>query len=450
MEANKLTTSNVLMHLRHESEPFILHNGVPPQWSDAVLHQSVYESNPELYALLAVTERVQPAQRVRILFQLLRASRAGMTHPQRSILNRVTQVLLAILHPDQVLTVFLALRRVRANHKHTTKAILNYILNHSHFEDMAGCRRPALVDSLEHAMGKNVARACAKMLTNPSVADDAYLHRHLLKFARDPQWVKIIFPLLYQGTRQTGTGAYQQVHQHSIEKIDPKREQPATVTATNRGDISATLIHLYRGGTSNELKQALADYVQETASELPYFNGKVAVVLDTSESTRSYGQREYCYIAQSVALKLVLEKCCANVQVFSGNNQGEIPLPEGHSDLATALLDALETQPDLVAIISDGYENVYPGDLARVAATLPQIGIEIPVVFCHSKFTKNDDLNLRHCAPNLPKLEFWHQDDFESLILSLFSQANSQLSEATVQDYLLKKLDKIERVLRSE
>lgn len=444
MDASKPTLSKFLNHLRSHDEAFILrHNGAPPEWSDEALHQSAYEQNPELYALLAVAEAVQPWQRVRILFQILRASRAGMATEIRSTLDRVTYFLTTILHPDRVLAVFLALRRVRANHKHTSRAILHYILNHPHFEDMAGSRRPALVDCLEHAMGKKVARACAKMLSDTTAKDETYLHRNLLRFAKDAEWVKIIFPTLYQGTRQTGNGSYQLIHQQYIEQIEQKRERPATITATNRGDISATLIHLYRGGTSGELQQALAGYVQEAASDLPRFEGKLAVVQDASESTRSYGQREYCCISQSVALQLVLEQCCANVQIFPVGGAGHIPMPEGNSDLAGALLDAVESQPDLIAIISDGYENVYPGNLARVAATLPKIGIETPVVFCHSKFTNNDDLSLRQPAPNLPQLEFWHQDDFEPLLTSLFSMANSQLSEPSLRTYLLKKLDAI-------
>ena len=150
---------NILQHLRTNNTPFMLRrNLAPPEWDDARLHQSAYKQNPELYGLLTVIETVQPWQKVRMLFQLLRSSRAGMSKDSRSLLERVTNFLLAILHPDQVLRVFLALRRVRANHKHTARAILNYILNHPNFEDMTISRRPTVVDCLEHAMGKNVAR----------------------------------------------------------------------------------------------------------------------------------------------------------------------------------------------------------------------------------------------------------------------------------------------------
>lgn len=456
MKDKQITWGHFLEHLRSQEEPFVLRrNGAPPEWSDRALHQSAYEQNPEFYALLAVPEQVLSVQRERILFQLLQASRAGMSREKRNILDRVVRFLLTTLHPKQVLKVFLALRRVRANHKHTAKAILQYILNHSELADMARCRRPALLDSLEHAMGKNVARACAKMLSASAVSalepkDETYLRRNLLRFAGDATSVRSIFPYLYRqkiAEPETVSEASEKMlvsAEQKAEQLQAEAElEPKTVTATNRGDISATLIHLYRGGTSGELQDALENYVREAASQMPKFNGKLAVVLDASASTRGYGQREYCCISQSVALKLVLEKCCDRLEVYSAGGSEQIPIPEGNTDLATALLDAVESQPDLVAIVSDGYENVYPGDLARVAATLPQLGIETPTVFCNSKFTKNDDLSLRRAAPNLPELEFWHQSNFEGVLLSLFAMADPQKSEPGLRQFLLKKLDAV-------
>ncbi|NEO89589.1 MAG: VWA domain-containing protein [Moorea sp. SIO3G5] len=450
MNANQKTSLNFFNHLCTDNTPFILRrDGQLPQWQDATLHQSMYEQNPEFYALLAVVETVQPWQQARILFQLLQSSRVGMSADQRCLLNRVTAFLLAILAPDSVLTIFLALKRVRSNHKHTTKAILNYILNHPELADLASSRRPALVDSLEHALGKNVVRACAKMFTQPETEESqTYLRRHLLRFARDPEWVKLIFPLLYkQGTPQTSNGNYKLAHTQYTEKLKGEKLRLKTVTATNRGDISATLVHLYRGGKSPELEQSLDYYVEESVRQLPIFTGKMALVLDASASTRSYGEREFSTLSQSVALQLVLKKCCRNLQVYTVGGSGFPPVPQGHTDLALALLDALESQPDLVAIVSDGYENYYPGDLERVVEALPRCGVETPVVFCHSKFTPADNLTLRRPVPNLPQLEFWHQEDFETVLLSLFSRVNSQEAQTCLQQFLLQKLDQIEKEL---
>lgn len=442
--------SEFLDHIQKDNTALIVRrNGQPPEWSDGKWHQEVYAGNPELYALLALVEKVQPWQQLRMLLQLLQVSRAGMEGDRRRILDRVVAVLLAILPGDRVLTVFLALRRLRANHKHTTRAIVHYILNHPYLEDLVSSRRPAVVDSLEHALGLNVARACGKMLAEPQTeATQIYLRRHLLRFARDGEWVKLNFPKVYdRGTAQTGNGNYQLVHTQYAEKFSGEELRPKTVTPTNRGDIAATLIHLYRGGKSAELEQAVRNYVAEAARQLPKFTGKMALILDLSASTRSYGEREFCTLSQSVALQLILEQCCQQLQVDIVGGSGFPPMPTGPTDLALALLDAIEKQPDLVAIVSDGYENYYPGDLERVVAALPNCGIETPIIFCHSKFTPSDDLSLRSPASNLPQLEFWHQADFESLLLSMFSRVDRPFAIANLQEFLLQKLDRVEKEL---
>jgi hypothetical protein len=123
-------------------------------------------------------------------------------------------------------------------------------------------------------------------------------------------------------------------------------------------------------------------------------------------------------------------------------------MPEGTTDLATATLDALTDDPDVVVIVSDGYENVHHGDLARVAATLPQVGVRTPVVFCHSMFTNMDDLALRRPAPALPELVFWHQDDFEDLLVSTMARAAGAHGRRDLRTFLLDKLERHERRLR--
>ncbi|PSB03864.1 VWA domain-containing protein [Merismopedia glauca] len=428
-------------HLRSHNEPFQLkRNGQPPQWSDEALHREVYDYNPQLYALLGLVSSVQPYQRDRILFQLLQRSRLGLNLEVRSLLTTATNIILSLTHPDRVLRIFLALRRVRANHKHTSRAILQYFNHHPELTDIAKCRRPALVDILEHALGKNTARGCVKNLNGNC----------LTRFVPNDSALKTVFPQLYsQEFRQMGEGTYQNSHLAALANFQKVRERPATVTATNRGGIAATLVHLYRGGESPDLLFALKEYVREAASQLPKFNGKLGLVLDLSASTRSYGDREYCCLSQTMALKFVLEECCTNLRVHQvGGTEYILPNPSGYTDLATGLLDALADNPDAVLIVSDGYENFIPGDLAKVAATLPQIGIYTPVIFCHSKFTNLDDLELRRPATNLIELSFWHQADFSDLIISLLALVG-KAGETDLQTFLSQKLTHMQQELPS-
>jgi hypothetical protein len=268
MDTQELAVSALLAHLRGRDDPLTLpRHGPALRWSDEEVHRAAYAADPELYALLATVASVAPWQRVRVLYQLLSASREGLSTAVRRTLNRVAALLLVSLHPDHVLLVFLALRHARANHKHTARAVARYLLTHPCAGDMAARRRPAVVDALEHALGRNVARACAKMLAAGDTSAP-YIRQHLLRFAPERGAVAEVVARLYRPTEAPPDAAeapYTLVHGDYAALLAPSQERPATVTATNRGDIAATLVHFYRGGATPELRTALDSYVAAAA-----------------------------------------------------------------------------------------------------------------------------------------------------------------------------------------
>lgn len=439
--------TNFIQHLRTTAEPFRVRRvDRLPLATDLPLHTATRLLDPELYALSAIAERVQPAQRARVLYNLLAQSRRNLTPDVILTLNRVTAYLLHVLAPDIVLGVFLALRRGRANHKHVTRAIVRYLLNHPAGVALVVRRRAAVRDVLEHALGRDVARGCAKRLRAGTDLTDAYVRRNLLKFASDPGRAAELMMNLYAGVSVAATA----VDIDLAPFDEPVPQRPRTITATNRGDIAATLVHLYRGGgvPNMELSAALDGYVARAAAGLPRFDGRVALVVDASASTRGYGEREFAAASQIQALRLVLRACCPSLSVFTtgGDGASDLPFPQGDTDLATPLLAALEQDPDLVVIVSDGYENVALGDLARVLVTLPQIGVTAPVVFCHCKFTDQDDLALRRPLPaSVEQLEFWHQDDFADLLWNLFSRARGDRGRDVLRTFLRERLARLEK-----
>ena len=64
-------------------------------------------------------------------------------------------------------------------------------------------------------------------------------------------------------------------------------------------------------------------------------------------------------------------------------------------------------------------------DAARLAATLPRLGVDTPVVCCTATFSHSDDLTLRRPAPALPQRTFWHEADFASLVLWMLFQTKA-------------------------
>jgi hypothetical protein len=421
-----MDTPTLLAHLQTHDTPLTLPRGGTLRWDDADLHRAAHAAGPEHYALLALAPGALPWQRARVLLQTLAASQAGLDDATRDTLARLARVLTLALPPAHVITVLLALRRLRANHKHTTRTVLRFVLEHPDADTLIAARRTALLDCFEHALGKTAARGCARRIQDGDTGSD-YLRRRLLRFlaipAAAPARVQALYAAAAPAADVAGTdpaaGTARALPDRPALALDTARERPTTVTATNRGDIAATLVHLYRGGPAEDLYAALGRYVDDAARAFPRFAGTVALVLDASASMRGYGEREWAVLSQAAALRMLLSQVCDRLEVVEVG--GDERAPRGATDLATGVLDALGAGPDLVAVVSDGYENLFPGDLARVTATLPRTGATAPVVFCHALFTAADDLALRRPDPSLPQRGFWHQDDFADLLPWMFA-----------------------------
>jgi hypothetical protein len=430
-------TVELIAHLQTADEPLLVRRSGALVWADEERHAAQYAADPSGYALLALLPGVRPWQRTRILVQILGASWDGHSPEVRATLGRVARVLVVGLPATHVATALLALRHRRANHKHVTRAAIRLLTEHPHAEELLRTHRRVLVAGVEHGLGKATARGAARAVVEGVAGRD--LHRALLRFGRDDAVTIARIRALYKGA-----GALEPAVPPLVD-LDLDGARPDTVTATNRGDVAATLVHLYRGGPATDLAAALDRYVDAAAGRVPAYPGSLALVLDRSGSMRGYGDREWAVYSQAVALRMVLQRRCAKLVVVPVGGEGDQPV--GSTDLATGVLEAVVHAPDLVAVVSDGYENVYPGDLARVVASLARVGVATPVVFCHSTFGHSDDLRLRRPVPGLPQRAFWHEEDFAALVLWLLAHTHTADARRAMHDALTQRLSHVERRL---
>ena len=110
-------TIELIRHLQSHDTPLSVPRTGPVSWDDEATHEAAHHADPRRYALSALFPGVLPAQRARVLLWLLTASWADLDGDARGTLGRLTRALTLGLPPADVLTVFLATRRRRANHK---------------------------------------------------------------------------------------------------------------------------------------------------------------------------------------------------------------------------------------------------------------------------------------------------------------------------------------------
>lgn len=415
-------------------------HGTTIDWEHHATHATCSEADPELYALGALADTTD-AHRIQVLFQLLRAGRSGLTEAARHTADRVVTVLLAALSDDDVLTAFLALRRVRVHRAHATRAFATWLFGHPALAALVARRRPAVRDVLDHVLGVAVSRASLRAIASGAPA----LRLDRLGVATEDLGPVAAW-LLRDGSAPAAPVAERA---RLVLGSAPAAPRPRTVTVTNRGALSAALVHLWRGTPSDALRSEVDDAVAARAATLPRFDGRLALVLDTSASMAGYGDRALASVSQATALWLCLSRCVADLRLVSAGASISHPSAAyglraaGATDLASGVIDALRTAPDLVAVVTDGYETVRSGDLARLVQALPGAGVDTPIVLCTVLFTAADDLTHRRPAPGLPELSCWHEDDFDALITRLCARAPGPVGRRFLCDALRRRLPEV-------
>lgn len=442
---NKIESfGDFLQYISNESKTGfqLSRKGNQPYAKDLALFEKFHQTHPALYGLLGTLSEINEASRLKILYFLLKSSWADCSKSDRQTFFSVLEFLHKILSADKILNVYLALRRDRVNRKHFTRTALQFLFKHENAKELVYFRRRAAQDVLEHVLGKSTALTILRIFQKENLTEQEkeYLNHHIFRFIELDEEGKGLFVKAFQPRQRGRQPAFYHVdHKKKLQKIFPQKKLSKTISVTHRGDIAANLVHLYRGGSNPQLEEALKLEVEKATKDLPKFEGKVVLVLDASASTRGFGEREFALVSQNVAFKLTLEKLVEDLEVVPVGGVGDLHFPSGGSDLAMGLIDALEQQPDLVLIVSDGYENRSAGDLEKVVKTLPQLNIKTPIFFIQSQFYYKDDLSHRRPAPSLSELGFWHQDDFENVLTNAFLEASDSNTKG-LEDFLSKKL----------
>jgi hypothetical protein len=408
----------LLSHLCIYSEPLLLRrDGKPVHWTDEARHRAAFASDPEFYALSAFTEGIHPWQQARILLLLLSESRGDFPLALRAICERITLFLLATLPTELVLTVFLAARRARANHRHTARAILSYLLQHPTIEALLCARPGAIRDCLEHALGKVQARTFGYYA--PRAGQDLPLPALLRRYGGTETQIRRLFAALYFGAgEQTGNCA------PPIASLD---RQPAPA------DVLVPLLQqFYRVGTSPALVQQLEAAVAGRSAELPTLPGKIALILDASASMRGGRRQEFTPMALAVAFERVLRVKCPQLRPYNIGGFGWPPAPEGPTDFGRVLIDALEGSPDLVVFVTDGFENQNPGDTACILATVRTMGLLTPVICCRIESDLSETAPYEAHGTEIPAFPLREEGDFRVALQTLNLLATPQTARESI------------------
>ena len=144
---------------------------------------------------------------------------------------------------------------------------------------------------------------------------------------------------------------------------------------------------------------------------------RVGIVLDMSGSMASSGSRLYhpAALAQSIVQVMngyVSELSVVQVGGESCRDHGgleQVVRPAGQADLAMAVLEAASQRPDVIFVVTDGYDNARQGDVDTMVQGLKSLDSQVTIYQVIPVFTMADDISTRQLGADIPAIPVCHE-----------------------------------------
>lgn len=210
----------------------------------------------------------------------------------------------------------------------------------------------------------------------------------------------------------------------------------------NPQKLSLTKLALYvlsldldiRKQRQHELEQLLQTSAHNTLRKVPFRLGRVAAVLDRSYSSSGSSEKRRRPLGIALAVHYLLQAASQNYQPFWTIAVPEplIVTPYGQTNLVDPILAAIAWQPDLIVIVSDGWENDPPGgfaELLRVYRTKLDPKRQISIVHCNPVFNAND-FTLKQLSSLVPTVGLRDAEELPVVLeFARFAEGTASLTE---------------------
>jgi hypothetical protein len=179
------------------------------------------------------------------------------------------------------------------------------------------------------------------------------------------------------------------------------------------------------------LEQASSHAAQKADIRLP----KIACVLDRSFSSSGSTEKRKRPLAVALATSFYLRAIAREYQAFWTHPTDDELLvqPRGPTDLATPILDALDTQPDVLLIVSDGFDNDPPGvagQVLEIAQLLAHKRGSGPFLVHLNPVYDSEGFAPKSLSPDIPTMGIRDAEDIPTLLLfARFASSNASLPE---------------------
>jgi hypothetical protein len=420
------------------------------------LHEYIRGNYRRLYAR-TLAAGVNHFNQAKILVELLASSR-DLGPDQRREEGQLVAAALRALPPPRAYRALLALRRRGLNNRRIRAIVRDYLSQRPDLTFDAVKYRNKLRDLVLHThlplpgeLGQFLFKGWKQRRYQAPLLE-AFRRAH---FSEDA-----LYELPF--TVAEGLAARRKLDRADfLRKIAPRlttHERLRLQSAAARAGVDALDIDLARAGLTrlalyilslapadrtaraDELRAALDAAARRCLREAPLQLGRVAAVLDRSYSTVGSPDKPRRSLALALAVDALLRGASAEYMSFWTPALDGDPLhaaPRGQTDLASPLLDALQARPDLVVVVSDGFDNDPAGgagEVCRVFRARLDPARRTTIVHINPVFDA-PELGPRRLAAEVPTLGLRDAEDLPTA-LSFARFAAGDLSLVELEDYL--------------
>lgn len=421
------------------------------------LHEYIRGNYRRLYAR-TIAAGVNHFNRAKIAVELLASSR-HLDPEQRREEGRLIAAALRSLPPQRAYRALLAIRQRGVNNRRARAIVRDYL----------AARRDLVFDAVKY---RSKLRALALHTHLPLPGElGGFLFKGwqqrrfatplLETFRRAHYSADAIYDLPF--TVAEGFAARRRIDRAVfLEKIAPRltaleRLRLQTAAARDGAELDIDLrrapltrLALYilslapdlRRARGDELRDALVAAARRALADAPLALGRVAAVLDRSWSASGSHDKPRRPLAIALAADALLREAASEYMSFWTS-----PTPDplqvtarGQTDLAGPLLAALATRPDLLVVVSDGFDNDPTGgagEVCRVFRERLDRGRRTTIVHINPVFDA-PELGPRRLGPHVPTIGLRDAEDLPTA-LAFARFADGALSLAALEDYLARR-----------
>jgi len=461
----------------------------------AEIHNAVYNVNRGLYASMLLLPGVTNTSMQKGILRLISEpypwdlNTCFLSAEQE---NEIIRDLTSQLPITNLLRLFVLIRGKKINNSRSRKMIFNTIIGSKNLSFWAIKYRDKMRTALIHALGQKKASALRSVLeknhTRWTAKERNFVKKTIDKYTDKKELARECVCFILGGTKKTwkvnlisafyaarkdfdkGVGLPTEVLEgirsryHKdipaakvIEKTKETMSQGQKMakqrTAKKAGvelefdptkqDMVKLYIYALEEGATKDIRKALDEKAKKISLTFPMKHYHVGIVVDNSLSMFGSDTQKHRPISIALSMRDVLSASSEKSTVMATNGDFDrfgMINASGSTSLANTLLDVLETNPDAIYMITDGYENTPAGRVDEVINALRDMGIETPI-FQISPVMSVESAGVKSLSDSIEPLPVSKPEGIGlSMIRAAISQGELEQGIAGLLDIVTKRL----------